>query len=151
MRIVPYDKKYRDEFIRLNFEWIDKMFKIELIDVQDLARIDDNIAAGGQIYLAVNDQDEVMACCEISPIGDKWEIQKFAANPKYKGQGAGKAVLKACLDYAKKNNYHDLILITNTKCEAAIHLYKEFGFKQVPINKEMFPFKRANVQMELTI
>lgn len=79
MRIVPYDKKYRDEFVKLNFEWIDKMFKIELINVQDL------------------------------------------------------------------------IVITNTKCEAAIHLYKEFGFKQVPVDKELFPFKRANVQMELTI
>ncbi|WP_308556284.1 GNAT family N-acetyltransferase [uncultured Lactobacillus sp.] len=152
MRIVPYNKKYRDDFIRLNFAWIKDMFEIELTDVQDLARIDDNVAAGGQVFFALSDDEEVMACCEISPIPDGgWEIQKFAADGKFKGQGAGKAVLKACLDYAKEKGYHNLVLVTNTKCIPAVHLYKEFGFKEVPIDKELFPFDRGNLQMELNL
>lgn len=32
MRIVPYDKKYKDDFINMNKAWIEKMFKLEEAD-----------------------------------------------------------------------------------------------------------------------
>lgn len=68
----------------------------------------------------------------------------------YTGTGAGSACLKACIDYAKEKYVEKIVIVTNTKCEHAIHLYRKFGFIDVPVDKEKFPFERANIAFEQT-
>ena len=149
MKIVPYDKKYKNTFIEMNKQWISKMFVIEEEDLAVLNNIEQAIDAGGQIFFAVDDSDEVLACCMIAPLPNgEWEIEKFCARGMYTGTGAGSACLKACIDYAKKKHVEKIVIVTNRKCEQAIHLYNKFGFVEVPVDKEKFPFERANVAFE---
>ena len=42
-----------------------------------------------------------------------------------------------------------IIIVSNKKCEHAIHLYRKFGFEEVPVDKEKFPFDRADIAFEL--
>lgn len=68
MKIVPYDKKYKNEFIELNKQWITEMFAIEQHDVEVLENFERSLKKGGEIFFAVDENDTVLACCMISPL-----------------------------------------------------------------------------------
>ena len=149
MKIIPYSPEYRDEFVELNRAWISKMFVMEPEDERELSNIEGYIQAGGQIFFALDDDGAVMACCMIGPREDgDWEIMKFAAKALYTGPGAGSACLRACIDYARERGVDRVIIVTNTNCVQAIHLYRKFGFVEMPVDKEKFPFDRANIAFE---
>ena len=63
MKIVPYEKKYKNVFIEMNKQWISNMFVIEKEDLAVLNNIEQTLEAGGQIFFAIDDNDEVLACC----------------------------------------------------------------------------------------
>lgn len=149
MKVVPYDKKYKEEFIAMNLEWITKMFRLEPEDLSVLNHVDSTVEAGGQIYFAIDDEDKVLACCMIAPLSNRqWEIEKFCAKGMYTGTGAGSACFMACLEYAKKQYAERVVIVTNTKCKQAIHLYQKFGFTEMPVDRRLFPYERANISFE---
>lgn len=150
MKIVSYDPKYKEDFIEMNKNWISKMFKIEAEDIRELENIDPIIERGGNIFFALDKNDNVMACCMIGPRDDgDWEIMKFAAKGMYTGSGAGNACLQACIEYARKKGIHRIIIVSNRKCIHALHLYRKNGFVEMPVDKEKFPYERADIAFEL--
>ena len=149
MRIVPYDERYKDDFIRMNRAWISEMFVLEPEDERELGNIEPYIEKGGQIFFALDDEDHAIASCLIAPREDgDWEIMKFAADSAYQGSGAGSAVLKACIDYARKLKLPKVIIVSNKRCEQAVHLYRKYGFHEIPVDKKKFPFDRADIAFE---
>lgn len=160
MRIISYDKRYKQDFIDLNKAWISEMFVIEPHDVEELENIEPAIAAGGQIFFAIDETCEadengaypVMACCMIAPQenGD-FEIMKFAASDNYRGTGAGTAVLLRCIEYAKEKRVKKIVIVSNHKCVEAVHLYRKHGFTEVPVDKEKFPYERASIAFEMVL
>ncbi len=149
MKIIPYDPKYKQDFIDMNLAWISDMFVVEPEDIRELNNIDRYIAQGGQIFYALDEEDIPMACCLIGPREDgDWEIMKFAARGMYTGTGAGSACLKACIDYAKSKQVEKIIIVSNRTCVHALHLYRKFGFTEIPVDKEKFPFQRGNIAFE---
>lgn len=152
MTIVPYHPKYKDSFIEMNRAWISEMFVIEDEDIKELGNIEPYIDNGGQIFFALDEHGTVLACCMIAPREDgDWEIMKFAAKGRYTGTGAGSACLKACIDYAKERKIKKVIIVSNRRCVQAVHLYRKFGFTEVPVDKKKFPFERADIAFELRI
>lgn len=150
MKIVPYSLEYKNDFIEMNKLWISSMFVMEAEDERELGNIEPYIEKGGQIFFALDDKNNVMACCMIAPRDDgDWEIMKFAAKGMYTGTGAGSACLKACIDYAKEQSIERIIIVSNRNCVQAIHLYRKFGFVEMPVDKEKFPFERADIAFEM--
>ncbi len=152
MRVVPYNSQYKADFIEMNKAWISEMFVMEPEDERELGNIEPYIEKGGQIFFALDEDEAVMACCMIAPREDgDWEIMKFAARGMYTGTGAGSACLKACIDYAKKLGLPKIIIVSNRKCTHAVHLYRKFGFEEIPVDKEKFPFERADIAFEMVL
>lgn len=153
MKIVSYAPKYREDFINMNLEWINEMFHVEEEDKKVLSHIDEEVKEGAVILFAVNDKDEAMSTVMMAPFkGRTYEIEKFATYKKYRHLGAGEAVLKAALDYARKReDIDDLILVSNTKCTGALHLYRKYGFKEIEVDKKVFNFERGNIAFELKL
>ncbi len=50
MKVVPYDPKYRQDFIEMNRAWISEMFQIEEQDLKEMDNVDSAIEAGGQVF-----------------------------------------------------------------------------------------------------
>ena len=150
MKIIPYNPKYKNDFIEMNKLWISEMFVMEAEDERELSNIEPYIKKGGQIFFALDDDNSVMACCMIAPRDDgDWEIMKFAAKGMYTGTGAGSACLKACIDYAREKDIERIIIVSNRRCLQALHLYRKFGFTELTVDKEKFPFKRADIAFEM--
>lgn len=81
--------------------------------------------------------------------GQVWEICKFATDEHYMGKGAGSAVLKACMNYAKEHGANKLMIVSNRILSAAMHLYAKVGVKEVPIDN--MEYERLNIQLERNI
>lgn len=149
MNIVSYQDKYKKDFIALNLAWIKKYFKVEAQDVKMLNEVEDFLAKGAAVYFAM-EQDKVIATCMVVPIDNQvWEICKLATDEHYMGKGAGSAVLKASMNYAKEHGAKKLMIVTNTILSAAMHLYTKFGFQEVPIDN--MEYERVNIQLELSV
>ena len=149
MKVVPYDPKYKRDFVEMNRAWISEMFAMEPEDVRELEEIEPAIKRGGNIFFALDEEDRVMACCMIAPRADgDWEIMKFAAKGMYTGTGAGTACLRACVDYARGRGVEKIIIVSDRKCVQAVHLYRKLGFTEIPVDKEKFPFERADIAFE---
>lgn len=150
MRVVGYDEKYKNDFIEMNKKWICEMFTLEKEDIRELENVEDTIENGGNIFFTLDDEDNVLACCMIAKREDgDWEIMKFAARGMYTGTGAGGMALRACINYAKEKNVKKIIIVSNRKCEKALHLYRKNGFVETAVDKKKFPFERADIAFEL--
>lgn len=60
--------------------------------------------------------------------------------------GIGSAVLQKTIDYAKEMGAKKLVILSNTILSSAMHLYKKFGFEQVPITD--MQYGRVHIQLE---
>ena len=52
LQIIEYQPLYKDDFKRINVEWIETYFKIEPHDLEQLEAPEEIINGGGQIFLA---------------------------------------------------------------------------------------------------
>lgn len=149
MNIETYKPEYKEAFIAMNLAWIEEMFQVEDEDRLVLGSIEERLANGGEIFFAINDEGEIMASCMVAPLpSGEWEIEKFAAKKEFAGQGAGKACLQACMDFIKEKQIQKVIIVSNRKCVSAIHLYRKFGFIEIPVDKNKFPYERADIAFE---
>lgn len=75
--------------------------------------------------------DELVGCGALKELDDAHaEIKSMRTDPKYRGQGAGKMMLRHILDEAKRRGYTRLSLETGSMAafEPARRLYASHGF-----------------------
>ena len=138
------------EFIRLNEEWIATYFAMEPIDLA-LAKQPGQIIDKGGFIFSLEEAGEVVGVCALFKIaGDQFELARMAVAPKVQGKGYGKRLLEAALSTAKNAGATQVRLLSNTKLETAIALYKKFGF-QVTAMGQHPDYKRCNIVMDISL
>ena len=68
-----------------------------------------------------------------------------------RGLGVGRRLLRFAIDVARNMGAMRLYLESNTRAEAAIHLYEQLGFRHLPAAQHRSKYARANVFMELPL
>lgn len=132
----------------LNYEWIEKYFKLEPSDVDSLSNPKAEIIdKGGFIFYAKLNEEIVGTASLLKKSDTLFEIGKMAVSEKAQGFKIGTVLLKHCINFAKQKEIKTLILYSNTQLEAAIHLYRKYGFKEVELKKGIY--ERANIKMKL--
>ena len=150
VEVIPYQEKYKKDFIELNTAWVEKYFVMEQEDREILYNVDGFLKKGSMIFFAI-EEDQVLATCMVVPFGDHvWELCKLAAREQAQGHGAGSAVFKACMDYAIERGAEKLTLISNHILKPALHIYKKFHFQDVPVDREN-EYERCDVQCEYIV
>ena len=148
--IIPFSQDLAPHFTALNTAWLQKYFEVEPIDKKMLA----NPAAyfidkGGFIFFAMYNSEVAGTFALIKHSDTIFELSKMAVDEKFQGKNIGNAMLQFCLQEAKKMNLEKVILYSNTLLGPAIHLYKKFGFTEIPDFKS--EYKRSNIKMEIDI
>ena len=151
VRIVEFDPAYAADFADLNYHWISETYGIEPHDREILDHPYKAIVApGGQIFFAVHDEG-VAGTVAMAPLeDDAFELTKMAVDPNHRGYGIGDKLMQACIDFTRSSGRRRIILESNTKQAAAIHLYRKFGFKDIPLDPNS-QYVRANIRMELVL
>ena len=147
VHIETYEPKYKNDFIRLNKEWIESYFKIESSDIETFSHVDEIVEQGGQIFLAIDD-GEVVGCCALKNHQEKqsYELAKMAVSPLHQGKHIGYLLGKTVLDYARQNGITRIFLEGNTHLEASIALYRKLGFAEIPLKDNAYD--RCDILME---
>lgn len=151
MEIIEYQEKYKKDFIALNTAWVERFFTMEQADLDILEHVEELHKKGARTFFAV-ENDKVLATCMALPLGnDIWELCKLAAAGQYTGTGAGSLVFKAAMDYAIAHGARKLTLISNSRLKPALHIYRKFGFREVPLDKDYWGYERADIQFEYLV
>ncbi len=145
--ITEYTDAKKEAFKKLNYEWLEKYFVVEPVDAALLSNPHGEIIdKGGHIFFAEYN-GEIVGTVALINIGDAvFELGKMAVTEKVQGLGIGKQLMEHCLDFAKRNGAKKVLLYSNRKLGTAIHLYKKYGFIEVPV--EPGHYERADIKME---
>ena len=148
INIINFQDNFEKDFFDLNIEWLEYFFQVEEYDYEVLSNSKKYIInKGGKIFFAES-AGNIIGTVALMPTKNKLvlELTKMAVKPDYRNKGIGKKLLKKCIDYSKSNVYSSIILYSNKKLNNAIHLYRNFGFKEIKMEKKS-PYLRANIKM----
>lgn len=150
INIIPFRAELAEHFTRLNTAWVQKYFTLEPMDKEMLGNPKGYIIdKGNYIFFATINDAITGTFALIKESGQVYQLSKMAVDENYQGQKIGNRLLEFCIEKAKELKAHKLTLYSNTILLPAIHLYKKYGFVQVPL--EHSEFKRSNIKMELVI
>ncbi|MHA8066999.1 GNAT family N-acetyltransferase [Aquirufa sp. ROCK2-A2] len=147
IEIIDFTIDLQDHIRLLNYEWLEKYFKIEEGDYITLSNPQKYIIEkGGYIYYAKFDEKIVGTASLIKKSEFIFELGKMAVTKEMQGLGIGKLLIEHCLRIAHNLSIQTLILYSNTKLEKAIHLYQKFGFQEIELENGIY--ERANIKMK---
>jgi len=139
-------------FRRLNEAWISKYFVLEDADREVLCDPHAHILApGGQICIAELDGEAVGCCALVVVAPRELELAKMTVSESIRGRGLGRRLLQFAIDEARRMSARRLYLESNTRAEAAVHLYEQLGFRHLPAPDHESKYARANVFMEMLL
>jgi len=151
LRIINYDPAYRKDFIELNEHWVRKHFEMENTDRRLLHDLERTILEpGGDIVFVLRGDECVGACALVNEGGDLFELVKMAVRESERGRGLGNILMEATLDRARELGATRVYLRSNTKLEAAINLYRKYGFTTVRLGPHE-DYARADIEMAIDL
>ncbi len=150
LEIVPYETRHREAFRQLNQAWITRYFRLEEADNRALNDPEGYIIdKGGFIFMALWEGAVVGTCALIKINEEVFELAKMAVTDTVQGKGIGYVLGKACIDKARLLGVKKVELLSNTRLQPAIHLYRKLGFKEVPLPET--EYERADIKMEIEL
>lgn len=148
--IITYQDGHIDAFRQLNLYWLDKYSLTESHDLEVLENPRATIIdRGGVIFLAIDGEAVVGSAALMKDAGGHYELAKMAVNPHWHRKGIGSMLLSKCISTAREWGVKKISLFSNHQLQAAIGMYRTFGFQDVPVTDS--PFETADVKMELEL
>lgn len=114
VEILDYRPAFKNDFERLNREWIEGHFKIEKSDEAMLSNPDGTIIRkGGAIFFAKRKETIVGTCALIKHPGGVWELAKMAVTEQARGRRVGTALAVSAARRARELGAERLCLETS--------------------------------------
>jgi DNA-binding MarR family transcriptional regulator/ribosomal protein S18 acetylase RimI-like enzyme len=151
VKIISYQKKYRSDFRKFNIEWLEKYFSVEPTDKKIIDSPEEEIInKGGEVFFALLNNEVIGTCAVVKVDRKTYELTKMAVTEKAQGKQVGNKLGLTVIGFAVSKRAKKLVLDTNHKLTAAIHLYRKLGFITVPYEYDN-KYKRELIKMELNL
>lgn len=147
---VNNPEHYQD-FVELNRDWIEEHFELEPVDLE-LARDPGSIVRkGGAILTLTDEEGVVVGVCALFRVADEeYELARMTVRRSARGKGYGRILLDAAIKKTREIGARKLTLVSNTRLEAALNLYRSRGFITTRLGQDPV-YKRADIAMELPL
>jgi len=110
----------------LEFELDFQNFEGEIADIKEAY-----LEKRGCVLLAFLQWD-IAGCVALRDIGDEiCEMKRLYVKPPFRGMKLGRALAAAIIERARALGYEAMRLDTISTMQAAIHLYKSLGFREI--------------------
>ena len=150
VKIIKYQPELKIYFKEFNVAWLEKYFYVEDYDNEVLSNPEKYILdKGGMIYFLLENEIPTGTFALMYNSLNELELTKMGMKEDAKGKGYGNEMLKYCIEEVKKEKHKELILYSNTSLGPAIHLYKKYGFQEIPI--DCTEYERCNIKMKLKL
>jgi ribosomal protein S18 acetylase RimI-like enzyme len=148
-RIVDFAPRWREDFARLNLEWLERWFLVEPIDHEVLSDPETHVLAdGGRILFAVDEDDRAIGTVALKHQGGGvFELTKRAVAPAQRGRGIGRLLLQGALDAYRTLGGTELFLESSSQLGPALALYESAGFEHLPAPRPGSHYARADIYM----
>jgi GNAT superfamily N-acetyltransferase len=148
INLDPQNEGHKLAFKQINYEWINKYFKVEKGDLDSLENPEKYfLATGGAVLLARRGED-YLGTSALKPMGnDAYELCKMGVSESARGLGIGGLIGEAAIKKAKELGAKRVYLETNSSLTPALTLYAKLGF--IRIEDFTSPYERADVAMEI--
>jgi ribosomal protein S18 acetylase RimI-like enzyme len=148
VEIIAYEPRYREDFKRLNLEWLQAYFSVEPIDEEILSRPEQHILGpGGFVFLARLGDEIVGTCALIRRPRGRWELSKMAVTTRHRGLGIGEKLLRRALAQFVALDARQLYLESHHSLASALRLYERHGFVHAARPKGPVHYQRSDVYM----
>lgn len=138
-------------FRELNLAWIRKFFQVEHMD---LVQLEDPVRTivepGGEVFFVLENGHAVGCCALVAEGPGRYELAKMAVDPACQGRGYANLLMEAAIAWARGRGAHEITLLSNTRLEAAIALYKKYGFRTVRLGPHPH-YQRTDIEMSLAL
>lgn len=151
--IIDFDPRWRDDFARLNVEWLQRWFVVEPIDQEVLGDPETHILAdGGRVLFAIaTAADGIQRAVGTAALrhegGGVFELTKMAVAPEARGRGVGRRLMQASLEAFQAMGGRELFLESSSRLGPALKLYESVGFVHRPAPRPGSHYVRADVYM----
>jgi len=151
IKIIPFESRFAPIFKGLNVAWLEKYFYVEPMDTEILENCENYIInRGGFIFFAEYEQ-QLAGCFSFIKISEStFELGKMAVDPEYQGNKIGQKLMEFAIVFARKKKWKKIILYSHRKLEAALYIYRKFGFIEIPLENNT-PYERSDIKMELIL
>jgi ribosomal protein S18 acetylase RimI-like enzyme len=151
VELIDFKPQYAHYFKSINIQWLNDMFELEETDheiLNDPKRV--IIDSGGKIFFAKHSSLGFVGTCALLKKDEKsYELTKMGVLKNARGLKIGEALLEHVIQQANRLKIEKLYLLTNKKCQAAIHLYEKLGFEHDDRIMQQYAakYQRADVAM----
>lgn len=90
------------------------------------------------VFFGVVNDEKIIGYCGMQTVLDEGFITNVAVLPSYRNRGAGNALVKALLQFAKAQNLSSVSLEVRVSNQAAISLYEKNGFINLGTRKNFY-------------
>lgn len=149
--VVSYRPEHAPAFDALNRAWLVGHGLLEAADEPHLRNPDQAIiAAGGQIFVAIEEGSVIGTCAAVPHGPDEFELVKLAVAPAARGRGIGSELVASTVKFARQHGAMRVTLLSSSRLGAALRLYERAGFKYAPLPTTN-PYATADVYMILDL
>jgi GNAT superfamily N-acetyltransferase len=148
--VITYQERFRTAYHDLNLEWIEKYFRAETKDLEQLNHPESCLNEGGQIFFIVDGEKAVGTCALYRTGPREFELAKMAVAPSHQGRGLGDDLMIAAERWAKAHGADSVLILSNTVLEPAIRLYHKHGYKTVQLGPHP-DYERCNIMMRKSL
>jgi N-acetylglutamate synthase-like GNAT family acetyltransferase len=150
VEILPYSPAYNSAFKTINQAWVESLFSLEPFDIAQFERPEETIVKTGGTIIFAKLGEEVVGTVALYKSGEHtFEMIKMGVDPKAQGRGVGLLLGQSIIAKAREMGGKKLILYSNSKLKAALHIYEKLGFKSVI--PESGKYCRCDVKMEMDL
>lgn len=98
---------------------------------KDLSDIKQYYIAKGGCFKVVEDGGSIVGSYGLFPLSQAiCELRKMYLLPEYQGKGLGRLIMDDAIAEARKRQFRDIILETNSVLDKACRLYRRYGFEE---------------------
>lgn len=155
IQIRAFTPELAHHFDTINRQWVEKMFRVEPIDDKMLKHPADIIInKGGFIWFAEHPELGVIGTCALCKHDESiFELTKMGVLESARGLKVGEVLLQFVIEQSRQKQHKTTFLLTNKKCEAAIHLYEKCAFVHDDEIMRQYGqnYQRCNVAMRLDL
>jgi len=104
---------------------LDIRYRVSAVDVLQEAQ------ENGRLWVAIDDHDRVIGYAMLEILDDLAHLDDLDVHPDYARQGIGTALLNVAIDWAKKENYPAMTLVTFRHLMWNAPYYEKHGFSEI--------------------
>lgn len=153
LQLSPYTPALQEFYATHNRMWIQRQFVLEPTDIAALDHPQSYVLdKGGRIYIVRLGDYPIGGFSLLDEGAGDCQLSKMYVPEALHGHGLGNRLLPMGIEEARKLGFKRLYLLSNTRQEAAIHLYRKIGFAETPMSAaDQAKFARANIRMEMPL